>query len=117
MFTIRIKDLQAAAIVGVYDWEQEKKQPVLLNIAFDIRNNKATESDALADTVDYALIERRILVHLERSRYQLIEKLAAEVAGLVLTLDDRIYNVTVEVDKPGALERARSVSVTVKKER
>lgn len=111
-FTIRIKDLKAETVVGVYDWEQGKKRPVILNLALKV-NASGGESDLLHDTVDYAMIERRVLLHLENENYQLLEKLAQDVAHLVLALDKRIEKVTVEADKPGALEHAKSVSVTV----
>jgi FolB domain-containing protein len=110
-FIIRIKDLQAETVVGVYDWEQNKKRPVVLNLALEIGGSNAGESDMLSDTIDYAMIERRVLLHLENASYQLIEKLAQDIAKLVLSLDTRIEKVTVEADKPGALKYAKSVSI------
>jgi dihydroneopterin aldolase len=117
MFTIKIKDLEAKTVLGVYDWEQKQKRVVILNIALEMDSNTVGISDEISDTVDYALVEQRILAHLEQNSYQLIEKLVADVAALVLSFDTRIAKITVEADKPGALEHARSVSVfmTVKR--
>lgn len=108
---LRIKKLRASTILGVHEWERKAPRPVLLDIVIETTDNKAGDSDDLKDAVDYALIEQRVLEHLAGASYYLLEKLAAEVAKLVLALDTRIAKVTVEADKPGALAQAESVSV------
>jgi FolB domain-containing protein len=111
MMVIRIKDLKAKTRLGIYDWEQKRKRPIILNLAIEIHAERASQSDNIEDTLDYDLIERTILGLLENTSYKLIEKLIADVAERVLSLDTRIANVMVEADKPGALTAARSVSI------
>jgi len=112
MFIIRIKDLQAQTILGIYDWEKKAKRPVVLNIEMHIVDGKAGDSDAIEDAVDYAMIEQRIIERVEAASYNLIEKLVADIGAFILSLDKRIAKVAVEADKPGALAHARSVSVS-----
>ena len=52
----------------------------------------------------------------EESGYQLVEALAEEIARLCL-LDDRVESARVRVEKPGAIRFARSVGVTIERER
>lgn len=113
MFTLRIKDLTATTTLGVYDWEQQAKRQVILNIEMLVADSSAGISDDMEDAVDYSVIESRVLEHLDRHSYQLIERLVTDVAHYILALDSRIQHIKVEADKPGALRMARSVSVSV----
>ncbi|MBY0406367.1 MAG: dihydroneopterin aldolase [Rickettsiales bacterium] len=112
MFTLRIKDLHAATILGVYDWEKQAPRKVILNIEMDVAATDAAQTDDLKDAVDYAVVETRVLQLLDKNSWQLLEKLVVEVGNLILSLDSRITRVYVEVDKPGALRESRSVSVS-----
>jgi len=111
MITMKIKDLSALTMLGVYGWEREKKRQVLLNIELHIDSGAACQSDELKDAVDYAILEEKIIHHLENSEYNLLEKLVADVGNLLLAQDARIKKAIVEVDKAGALKYARSVSI------
>ena len=112
MFTLKIKDLNAHTLLGVYDWEKQAPRLVILNIEMDVAPTSAAQTDDLKDAVDYATIETEVLQLLEQNSYQLLEKLVSDVGKLILSLDSRITRVSVEADKPGALRMSRSVSVT-----
>ena len=111
MLIIRIKDLQAQTILGVYDWEKTAQRPVVLNIEMQVVDDGAAASDNIEDAADYDKVSQRIIERLQSSSYNLIERLVADVGALILSLDQRIAKVTVEADKPGAIQSARSVSV------
>ncbi len=53
---IRIKDLRLRTTIGIYDWEREQEQDVVINagIVFDVRD--AADIYEIADTVDYKSI-------------------------------------------------------------
>lgn len=112
MDIIRIKELQAETELGAYEWEKGVKRPVVVNLVLHVDTPLAGASDLLEDAVDYAVVEDAIIRRLYGASYQLIERLAADIAMLVLTTDRRIAKVEVEVEKPGALKQARCVSVT-----
>jgi dihydroneopterin aldolase/D-erythro-7,8-dihydroneopterin triphosphate epimerase len=113
---IRIKDLQLRCIVGVYPEERHEKQDVVIKVRMETDLDAASRSDALSDTVDYKAIKKRIVVAVEASNYQLIERLAGRVAEICLD-DSRVQAVEVEVEKPAALRFARTVSVVVRRRR
>lgn len=113
---VRIKNLRLRVVVGVYEWERKHPQDVVINVEFAFDGAKAMTSDDLDDTVDYKRIKKEILAAVEDTHYALIEKLAGRVLEIVLA-DPRVQRATVEVDKPGALRFADSVSVTASAER
>ncbi len=109
---IRIKNLRLRTIVGVNDWERTRPQDVVLNIEVTFDGTEAARTDQLEHTVNYKALKRRVLETVEASRTQLVEALAERVLRAVLD-EPRVEAATVEVDKPGALRFADSVSVTV----
>lgn len=113
---IRIKNLRLRTIIGVFDWEREHPQDIVVNAAIEFDGAPAAASDNLADAVDYKAIKQRIMREVEASRYQLLEKLTARIAQIILD-DPKVLRATVEVDKPHALRFCDSVSVTHTAER
>jgi FolB domain-containing protein len=103
-------------VIGDNDWERDVKQDVIINLSFEFDAAKAVTSDALADTVNYKQLKRKIMAEVEGSRYRLIEKLAAQVLAIVME-DPRVTGATVRVDKPQALRYAKSVAVEMSERR
>jgi D-erythro-7,8-dihydroneopterin triphosphate epimerase len=113
---IFIKDLLLRCTVGIKPDEREKKQDVLihLNLYGDLR--KAGMSDNIKDTIDYAQLKKEVMKLVEGSSFYLVEKLAESIAELCF-LDPKVEKVDVEIEKPGALRFARTVGVTITRER
>lgn len=110
MAIIRITDLSLKAIIGIFDWERKRKQKVVINVELEFNALKAVKTDNVDDTVDYKVITKKIIRHVEGSKYFLLEKMAGSVMKIVLE-DQKVKRVNVRIDKPGALRFARSVSV------
>ncbi len=110
MDKVFINGLRAAAVIGCYPAERERKQNVILDIEFCCDLQKAGVSDELADTINYAEIEERVLLLAESSSYRLIEALAGAVGRLLLEYDG-VSAACVRVEKPGGARYARSVAV------
>jgi len=113
---IRITDLLLRTIIGGNEWEQEAQQEVVINITYSFDAEKALQSDAMEDTVDYKLIKKRIIEIVEHSSCRLIETLANRILSLIMD-DSRILTATVRVDKPGALRFAKTVSAELSSRR
>lgn len=113
---ILIRDLAVSCIVGTNKDEREHKQNVSVNLAIEADLSAAGLSDRIEDTLDYRALKNRIVAHVERSECFLIERLAAEIADICLR-EPLAQAVTVTVDKPGALTRARSVAVDIRRAR
>ena len=50
---LHIRDLMLRCIIGLNDWEREKKQDILINITLYADLITACQSDNIEDTVDY----------------------------------------------------------------
>jgi FolB domain-containing protein len=113
---IHIRDLLVRTIVGIRDWEREKKQDVVLNITLHADLSRACRSDGIEDTVDYVAIKRSVIDTVEGSSFHLVERLAQAVADVCLA-DERVQRVDVLLEKPGALRFAKTVAVEITRER
>ena len=109
-----IDDLRIATVIGIYDWEREIKQSVSLDLemAFDIR--KAAASDAIADTLDYKAVAKRLIQFVENSEFQLVESLAERCAAIVLE-EFPVSWLRLKLGKPGAVRGSSAVGVIIER--
>lgn len=113
---IHVRDLRVACIIGVRPEERRRPQTVVLNLSLAVSIERAARTDRLADTVDYATLKKRVLEHVRRSRFRLLERLADSVVRLCLRTPG-VQAARVVVDKPGALSLTRSVAVEIVRRR
>ncbi len=114
MDKIIIKDLLIRGIVGINPEERTNKQDILLNLVIYADTTAAALSDQIEDAVNYRTISKRIIAHVESSSDYLVEKLASDIAQLVLQ-EFGVERVRVRLEKPGALRFARSVGVEIER--
>ena len=81
MDKVIIKDLLARGIIGINDWEREKKQEILINIVVTADLRKAGESDDIIDCVNYRTISKKVMHHAETAERFTVEALAADIAN------------------------------------
>lgn len=108
---IKIKNLKVRTIIGVYKHEKLKKRDLIFNVELETGIYKKG-SDKLKDTLDYDAVANLIRRETEKSRYNLIEKLADDLMGKLMHIHG-VRRIRLEIDKPGAIKGAESVSVTV----
>ena len=113
---ILIKDLLIRGIIGIHDWEREKKQDILINISMEADCRPAGLSDDFRDAVDYRAVTKKVLALVEGSSFFLVEKLAEEITRICLE-DERVTMARVRVEKPGAVRFSQSVGVEVERRR
>ncbi len=113
---VEIRDLLLRAIIGINPEERVLRQDVLINLTmfFDVR--RAGASDDIADALNYKTASKRVIELVEQSQFFLVERLATEIARLILT-EFPATRVVVRVEKPGALRFARSVGVQIERVR
>lgn len=116
MDKIHIRDLKVLCIIGTNPHERVEEQEVCINITMECDYAAACQSDDIADTVNYKTLKDELVAYVGASDFFLIEKLAEEIASRCLA-DERVGQVTVSVDKPGALTGARSVAVEIERSR
>ncbi len=111
---IFINELQIETVIGIFDWERQIKQMVVLDLelATDIR--KAAASDHIDDTIDYKTLTKTVITFVEASEFQLVETLAERVCELVRN-DFNVSWVRLKLNKPGALRGARDVGILIER--
>jgi dihydroneopterin aldolase len=110
---ISIVDLEVFYHVGVPEAERVKPQRLLLTVEMDFDLSAPAASDDIQDTIDYFAVSQRLLKFGDGQSWKLIEKLAADIADLVLA-EFKPSRVTVEVKK-FPVPQSQYVSVTVTK--
>lgn len=112
MNTVYIKGLRAEAVIGVYAWERDIRQALVLDLEMASDTARAATSDRIADALDYAAISERVIALVEGSEYQLIETLAEAVAAMIKA-DFAVPWLRLRVSKPGAVAAAEDVGVII----
>ena len=116
MDKVIIKDLIARGIIGINEWEREKRQEILINITLYADLQEAGESDDIGDSVNYRTVSKKVLQHAENAARFTVEALASDIANLCLE-EPQVVKVLVRVEKPGAVRFAHSVGVEIERKR
>ena len=114
MDIVFIKELRAEAVIGVYDWEREIRQAVVLDVEMASDNRRAAVNDQIGDALDYDAISTRIMAFIDGSDFQLIETMAERVAELVMR-EFHVKWLRLRLSKPGAIPRATDVGVLIER--
>lgn len=114
MDIIYLHDLRIETIVGVYDWERQIKQTVVLNLDMGTDIAKAAATDSIEDTLNYKAVAKRLIAFVGDSEFQLVETLAERVAELVIN-EFKVPWLRLRVNKEGAVRGARDVGVVIER--
>lgn len=114
MDIVFIEQLSVITTIGVYDWEQTIEQKLVFDIEMGWDNRAAAKSDDVNDCLSYADISEAVVSHVEGQRFALVERVAEEVAELLLSRFNSPW-VRIKVSKPGAVARAANVGVVIER--
>lgn len=120
MNIIKIRGLEVCACHGVHGYEKTTPQPFIFDADVFTDFSAAAESDSLTDTINYSAVCDLIVSTATQKVYNLIEKLAYEVAYSIME-NFTVSGVHLTVYKPQAPVKHKfgtvGVSVELKKER
>lgn len=112
---ITIRNLRLRTYIGFNADERVKKQDVVINIEIRYAISEAALRDEVDEALNYKMVTKRVIEHVENGRFLLLEKLVADVLALCSEhLSVRSARVT--IDKPHALRFADSVSLSLEYE-
>lgn len=117
MDRIDIRNLEVTAKHGVYPEEKTHGQLFEISVSLYLSLRKAGRSDDLNDSLDYSKLCGAIEAFVSGNSYNLIETVAEGLAAKLLTDNDAVDKVRVEVKKPNAPISARLETVSVQIER
>ncbi|MBI2981361.1 MAG: dihydroneopterin aldolase [Deltaproteobacteria bacterium] len=107
---LRIKNLRFRTIIGTHDRERKVEQEIVIQIEAEIDGAKAARTDKLQDALNYKKLTDEITKLVESSQFFLIEKMAQVILALLMK-NKKVIHAKVEIEKPGALDTADSVSI------
>ncbi|ADP96084.1 dihydroneopterin aldolase [Marinobacter adhaerens HP15] len=112
--TVLIEGLVVETVVGVYDWEREVTQDLVIDLEMAWDNRVPGRTDDVADALDYAAVSARVETCLQALRPQLLEH-GAEVLAKALQDEFGITWLRLAIRKPGAVPTAQAVGVQIER--
>lgn len=114
MDIIYIRELKIETVIGIYAWERQVKQAIILNLqmATDIRRAAAT--DQIEYTLNYKAVAKRLIEFVSHSEFQLVETLAEKITEVVMT-EFNVPWVRLELNKRGAVRGAKDVGILIER--
>lgn len=113
---IFLRGLEVECLIGFIDWERRIRQKVVIDFEMPVDCRRAAASDAVADTLDYKRVAKRVISFVGASEFQLVETLAHRTALLILEEFD-IEWIRIAINKPGAIRGSRDVGVSIERTR
>ena len=110
--TINIRNLRLRTFIGFNPEEMQKQQDVVINIELGYTLAGSVLRDQVEEALNYKVITKKVIGHVEDGRFLLLEKLVADVLA-ICSDHPRINFARVSIDKPNALRFADSVSLTL----
>jgi dihydroneopterin aldolase len=114
MDIVFIRQLRIETTIGIYDWEKEIRQPVVLDIEMAADNATAAATDRIEDTLDYKAISKRLKQFVGESRFELVETLAERCAAIIRE-EFGVPWVRLRLDKVGAVTDSAGVGVVIER--
>lgn len=114
MDIIFLHGLKCECTVGVWEWEKQITQTLVLDLDLAADIAKAAATDELEDTINYKAVAERVIEFIQASKFQLIETLAEEVARIIRE-EFAIRWVRVRVNKGGAVKDVNNVGILIER--
>lgn len=116
MDIIFINQLELETVIGIHDWEREKKQPIILDIEIGCSIVTAAKSDHIDDCIDYFNVCERMKELASRHHFQLVESLIEQISQIIL-YEFGAQWVKIKLSKPNAVQEAQGVGVMIERHR
>lgn len=112
--TVIIEGLAVEVVIGVFEWEREITQQLLIDLELAWDNRAPAEFDDLAKALDYVAVCQCVTAHLKALQPRLLET-AAESLAQTLQSDFGVPWLRLVIRKPGVVPQARSVGVSIER--
>ena len=85
--------------IGVYKYEKEKPQRVIVNIKILLSDTVNPKNDKINETLNYNLVYTKIKEIAKSQHFNLVETLANQIFKYVISFD-KITHLTLSISKP-----------------
>ena len=114
--SVLIKDFIVNEIIGIHKHEKINKQKIIFNIVINIDQNTIPDENNILSIIDYEKITNKLENLAKYKNYNFLESLAEDSFKEIFE-DNRINSIKIKIEKPDAIENAKSVGVEVFKSR
>ncbi len=114
MDIVYIKALQVETVIGIYDWEREIRQRVVLDLEMGADIRQAALTEDIESTLNYKSVSDRLVEFVSASEFLLVETMAEEIAALVMQ-EFSVPWLRLKVGKPDAITAAEDVGVLIER--
>ncbi|MDF7676672.1 dihydroneopterin aldolase [Neisseriaceae bacterium ESL0693] len=114
MDTLFLHGLTVKTLIGVYEWERQHSQDLLLDLDIGTDFQLSAQSDNIDDTIHYGDLVQALREALAEQEFLLLETLAEYVAQFVLTQFQAEW-IKVKVVKPGILAGVSKVGIQIER--
>ncbi|HCU90634.1 MAG TPA: dihydroneopterin aldolase [Gammaproteobacteria bacterium] len=116
MDIVYVHGLRLETIIGIWEWERQVKQTVLVDLDLGTDIAKSASSEAIEDTVDYKAVANRLVKLANESEFLLVEALAETISEILIS-EFGVEWLRVRINKQGALKGVRDVGVIIERRR
>lgn len=109
---INISNLRLRTYIGFNEEEKTKQQDLIINAEIHYPADSECLGDSVDNALNYKIITKQIIQHVEQGRFLLLEKLVMDVLKICYS-NPIVHYAKVKIDKPHALRFADSVSLTL----
>jgi FolB domain-containing protein len=114
--SVLIKDFIVNEIIGIHKHEKINKQKIIFNIVINIDQNTIPDENNILSIIDYEKITNKLENLAKYKNYNFLESLAEDSFKEIFE-DKRINSIKIKIEKPDAIEKAKSVGIEVFKNR
>ena len=114
MDIIFIDEFRLSTLICIYPREKVMPQTVEMSLQIGTSTVSAGASDDIGDTIDYAVVVERLRSELASQHFNLLEKLAEYVAGLLIEEFGARW-VRVTIAKLGMMRGVKRVGVIIER--
>ena len=114
MDIVFLRGLRIETVIGIYDWERQIRQAVILDLEMATDVRRAAATDRIEDALDYKTLAKRLIEFVESSHFELVETLAERCAALIRE-EFGVSWVRLSLNKIGAVRHAQDVGVIIER--
>jgi dihydroneopterin aldolase len=114
MDIVFIQGLKIDAVIGIYDWEREIRQDIVLDIEMSTNVSAAANTDHIDQALNYKDVCDRLSDYVKGTEFQLIETLAEEVCQIIIN-EFGVEWVKLKLNKGEAVTDASGVGVIIER--
>ncbi|MCP5448500.1 MAG: dihydroneopterin aldolase [Chromatiaceae bacterium] len=114
MDIVFIRNLKIDTVIGIYDWERNIRQTVIIDLEMSADIRRAAASERIEDALDYKAVAKRLIAFVEQSEFQLVETLAERCAAIVRE-EFGVHWLRLSLNKIGAVSGAQDVGVIIER--